>query len=494
MPRPESINELLVLNADGSLNIGDTVSNFSVKSVYVPSWNQIAKQFYGNRHRIITDHSIRPQCKISKDGQKDEPARITYEAEKLTTRNAVQMSFTNPALRTYDIKGTDSEIEIKKEIRSSIEKIYSNVRIDGENINRFYAYFAACEMITIWYVKDVGYIHNEYGFPTRFKLRCQSYSPAPEEDTKISQAELYPVFDKNDNLIVLGFKYNFTTYSDASVTTTTHFEAYTSTTHYKFINDGGGWKEEEPASEIAILKIPGIYIRRPKPIWDGIETFRHEIEMNMSRESDSIRKNNKPILVLKGTFGGTDKPTGNETREVYQVNDVNGGIDMIAPAITYEASTSLLDKLENKIAQMTQFPDLSQSKIVGQGIVSAAAMETLLISSHLRIGGEAPEIEKFLSMESGIIKSFLSIMRPEWANYINDLGITHTIVPFSFFEQSTTINNMYTAVTGGLASKYTAIKNIGLVNDVDAEIALIAKEREEEAQFQLNLERSTTTL
>lgn len=479
--RPTTAEELFVFNGE-ILNINDTISNFSVKSVYVPSWSKIKEEFYGELHPIVSDHGLRPCIKHFPDGRREEPSKIICEEEKLTTRNATQMGFTNAVSRSYDISGTDAEIALKTAQKDTIEKVYSSVRIDGENINRMYAYFAACEIITIWYAENTGVVHNEYGFPTPIKLRCRSYSPAPEADMKITQADIYPVFNASDDLIALAFKYDYTVVTSALIEKTTqYFEIYTADYHYQFSDDGSGWVQEE-MTEIAIGKIPGVYLRRPQPVWEGIKSYRHEKEMKLSQESDFLTKNSAPIVVLSGTTIG-EGPSSGYTREFYQV-EAGGDIKLIAPAINADASTSFIKKLDDAMQRVTQFPELGQSHVVGEGIVSAAARETLLIPAHLRIGGESPDIEMFLSREGNIIKAFLGMMNIEWANTINDLQINHKVVPYSFQETTIDIQNMATGVVSGIVSQKTAIEYIKIASNSEAEIEQIKAELQEKIEAQ----------
>lgn len=476
--RPTTIDDVIIIE-DGVLDIQTSINNLRTKSMYVPSWEELAKDYYGKEHQIVSNPTLRPCEKIRK-GKKNKVAKIVYEAERLSVRDTVQMAFTNPVCRVYNTSTVNGDTDTVKETQAeAIKKVYNSVRIDGENVNRMTAYFASCEIITIWFAEDVGYIHNEYGFPTRFKLRCRSYSPMPEKDSKITQADLYPVFDHNDNLISLSFQYSYTDYQyNGKQITTQYFETYTDRWHYQWVNSGSGWEQLDEVRPIYIGKIPGIYLRRPKPIWDGISTFRDEIEFLLSRQSDNITRNDKPIIVLKGSIpDGSTAPTGDYAREVFQVKD-SGDVKMIAPAITSEASKTFLDSLDKKIREVTQMPDWSKEAISGSGVVSAAAMKTYLINPTLKIGGESHDILLAFDRECNIIKSFLGLLNVSWASTINDLEVTHEIVPFEFDERTQTIIDMANGVSAGVVSERTAIREIGLVNDVDGEINEIRQDEE----------------
>lgn len=484
MPLIRNISDVFVYN-ETLLDISGTVSNFKNKSVYVPSWDRLALEYYGSKHAIVRDKCLRPDDKIYKDGKKEKVARLIYEAEKLAVRDTVQMAFTNPVARTYATSLPNGDPDPIKEAQAdAIERIYKSLRIDGENTNRMGAYFASCEIITIHYVKDTGKVHYEYGFPTPFKFRCRSYSPMPEADSKITQADLYPVFDRNDNLISLGFEYNYT---DLDGTVTTYFEVYTDTWHYQWVQDGNGWVEFESPKPIVIGKIPGIYLRRPKPIWDGISNIREEIEFTQSRASDLLRKTNKSIVVGIGTMIG-EGPKGDYVQEVYNV-EPGGDMKLLTPPDVYTSVEGFTNQLKKEIREITQMPDLSIEALSGSGVVSGAARESLLIAPTLKIGGESPDIIEFFDRECNIIKAYLGILNVAWKDSINDLEVTHEIVTFRFNMDSQNINDMATGVTAGIVSKKTAIEYLAIAPDVNAEIAQIQTEENESNESQLNASR-----
>lgn len=489
--RPNSVEDLIVLAESGAIIIPDTVSNFSVKSVYVPLWSEIAREYYPELHDIILNKRLRPLDTPCEGGMIDRAARITYPAEKRTVREFVQMGFTNPVIRTYDTAGDDGQPDPVKEAQSdAIEAVYKEMRINGINNNRATAWSAACEFATIYYAQPSEQ-HTDYGVPVNVRIRSRSYSPMPERDSHITEAQIYPTFDRYDNLIALGIKYDYTVMTDdLSSDTTTYFELYTASKRYSWSCNSGLWKEEEPERDVPIGKIPGVYCRRSEPIWSGIETFRNEIEFTLSRESDSLRKNNKPIIVLSGTLvDPLSKPTGDYAREFYNVVGDGAGIELIAPPVTYEASRSYTNEQKENIREVTQMTDLTAKSISGSGLVSGTARETLLINPSLRVLQETQEYLVALDREFNIIKSLLGEAYIEWQESIKSLKAEHSLDLYKFKERSQLIIDCVNAVAGGFMSKKTAIGLINEAGDVEMEWEQILQEAREQANLQAEADR-----
>lgn len=175
------------------------------------------------------------------------------------------------------------------------------------NYKRGLAYFASCEIFTIWYsVKK----HNSlYGFESNYKLKCKTFSP-------MDGVRLYPIIDEYDDMQAMSFEYDKTV-SDKE--TITFFETFTENYHFiwKKSNLGEMWEEvtaqvdedgnTKSGEEIIIRKIPGAYLSRPHAIYEGLDNIRSEFEYNVSRNSNVIAYNSAPIAKVKGGIVGQEK-------------------------------------------------------------------------------------------------------------------------------------------------------------------------------------------
>lgn len=442
------------------------------KTGCVPEWSVLVKDYDTNKHDIIADPMLRPKDKKKKN-YTEKAARITYAAEKIATRRMGQMCFTIPVQRTYDY---DKNNEVQKKIAEAIEKVYETVRINGVNSNRMRAYFAACEVCTIWYNDERNESHSVYGFETKHKLRCRSYSPMNGQMSHISEAKLYPLFDEYDDMIAMSIEYS----RKNGTKTETYLECYTSDTVYKW-RESDGETEQLPTTKVAIGKIQCVYLNRTEPIYAEVGNNRNEIEFATSRQSDIIRKNSAPIVTVVGDFqNDKEKPTADQAREVYHLKN-GGAVNTTSSAISPDNTKYFVGQLKSQIEEVTQLPNLSLENIKGISAISGEARKTLLTDAHMKVGEESHDMVWAFDRESNIIKAFLKQMNKAWKDEVDKVGVKHHIIPFVQNDEALKSKKLLDETAGGIKSKLTAITELGAVKDVAAEIAQIAKEAKEAA-------------
>ncbi len=450
------------------------ISSLKEKSIIVPEWNDIAKSYDPLQHEIITNPERRPKDR-KKGSVLEKFARVVYPAEKNTVRRMTQIMFTLPVTRKYKCADDD----VRKRVSAIIEAVYDKARIDGENVNRFKAYFAACEMVTVWYA--VKQENDDYGFHSNVKLKCRSYSPMPNKYSKITQARIYPLFDANGDYIALSLEYHVL----IGGIKYTKFETFTDTMHYRWINgiDNAGFLNDIEPEEIIIGKNPTIYIHRPTPVYDGIQNNRDEIEFTLSRTSDIIRKNSSPIMKISGKL--VDKqdnaPKKDVAREVYQF-DGEGDIALVSPAITPENASFYIGQLQKNIEEDTQLPNLSLENTKSLGAMSGEARKTLLTDAHMRCGEEKHDVLAFLDRECHVIKALLAKANIAMENDFAQVKVDHFINPFVMQDEDANVKKAATAAGGTrFASQRTLIEMARVVDDVDAEVERIREEEEQSA-------------
>lgn len=430
----------------------------------VPAWNELERLYDENKHPIKDDSTLRPVEKTNADGQRDVPAKISYPAEKIAVRRMAQMAFSIPVKRVYS---TTNEAE--KAFADAIESVYDAVRIDGVNMKRMKAYFASCEMATVWYVtEDGGEKHEKYGFPTSARIRCRSYSPMASKMSQIYQADIYPLFDDSGDLVALSFKYVV----NVNGKDIEKFDCFTAQKAYYWTNGEDGWAVEE--REVVIGKIQAAYISRPGALYDGIQDFRNEIEFSNSRNSDVIKKNSSPIIVVSGEIVGAP-PANGRGREAYQLKN-GGSVNLLNPAMSSDQVKMHIDTQKEFISEVTQMPDLSMEKIKGIGAVSGEARKTLLTDAHLKVGEESHDIVWFLDREFSVVKSIIATLHPAWKSLVNKLTCKHIITPFIQNDQTSQTDRLAKRVDSRLLSRRSALEQFDDVADVDEEIKRIEAE------------------
>lgn len=434
----------------------EAVSTLMAKSVCVPSWGDLVKE-YDTKFHPVMDRAVYPDI-VDDKGKIDYVSRVPIDIIKVTVKRMTELMAGVPVKRIYR-----SQNATQKEIATALERIFQRSRIDSVNIERLNMLFAGCEVATLWYaVKSPNML---YGFSSDLKLRCVNYSP-------IQGDEIYPLFDEYGDMLALSFRYT----RPVGAKKVTYFDAYTADAHLRWKNDEG-WTEDV-GEQISTGKIPGIYMFRPAPIWEKNATIVYEMEWALSRAGNYLRKNSKPILAL---FADEQVPFGKEKDEKEEFKSVfqyPAGSDL-----KYVTWPQAIDGLKYQIQELRQtyfstlqMPDFSMDNMKTTPM-SGEARKMVLIDAQLKVKDESGRVLEFLDREVNVVKSFLAVMRPEWASEIWALQVENVITPFTINDESETISNLVTATAGKpIVSQKEAIETLGWSEDPDRTLAQIARE------------------
>ena len=429
-------------------NVSEIISDLKERSIYVPSWSVLLNDYEPELHRITNDKTGR-RDKIHKDGHKDEAARIPLALEKLLTKRITEFTFAIPVKRIY-YTSTDRQ----REIAAAIEKIYTAAHINAENIKRGIAYYASCEIFSLWYTKKTR--HNLYGFPCDYKLKCKTFSP-------MDGTALYPLFDEKDDLVAMSYEYKKKVKDDWI----TYFETFTADKHFIWSSQADAeWDTVVDADPIVIEKIPAVYLFRHEPCWEGLQPIRNDLEYTISRNSDVIAYNSAPILKVAGTIIGNENK--GETRRIYRVEE-GGDVSYVSWAQSIESLKYHVDSLLKLFFMQAQMPDISFENLKSLGNIGYDARKTLLADAHLKIGEESGPWTEFLEREGNVIKAFLKKMNTTWSsNDIDAVTIEHVITPFIQEDEMNEIKKWQLANGGkALISHRESIQAANLTEDPD---------------------------
>lgn len=457
----KSIEEIL-----NDSNVGNVISSLKTKYITIPSWETLVQDYDPTKHRIANDH-IGRKDKVHKGGSVDKAARLYVALEKLLTARTNEFTFAIPVKRVYHY---DEENEAQKQIVEAIEKIYQSNHIDTVNIKRGIEYYASCEILSFWYTKKEK--NTLYGFDSEYKLKCKTFSP-------MNGVKLYPLFDEYDDLVAMSFEYTKVVEQE----TLTFFETYTKDRHYKWRSSSqtgsNGWEEVSKSEEVSIGKIPAVYLWREKPVWDGLQRLREDIEYTISRNSDVIAYNSAPVLKIAGTITG-DEVKG-ETRRVYRVME-GGDVSYVSWNQSVEALRYHVDTLVKLFFMQSQMPDISFENLKSLGNIGYDSRKTLLADAHLKIGDESgPWIETF-EREDKVIRAFLKEMNKKWEKEVDNITIEHIITPFIQEDEKSEIEKWQKANGGKpLVSHLDSIKLAGFSNNAQQTLEDIQNDDRQEA-------------
>lgn len=451
-------NYYIMIDIDAILNgdsIPEIISSLKNRTTIAPNWAKLATDYEPSLHRIVEDMQGR-QDKIHSNGTKDTAARLSVGLEKLLTKRITEFTFAIPVKRVYSGMENDSQ----KDIAKAIERIYNVAHIDAENKRRGLAYYASCEILSIWYTKKVK--HNLYGFPCQYKLKCKTFSP-------MDGTTLWPLIDEQGEMYAMSYEYRRRV-KDEWVN---YFETFTADRHYIWkLGENSKWESVVSGEEISIEKIPAIYLYRPKPVWDGLTRLREDIEYSLSRNSDVIAYNSAPILKVAGTIVG-DEVKG-ESRRVYRVME-GGDVSYVSWAQSIAALQYHVDTLQNLFFMQAQMPDISFTNMRALGNIGYDARKTLFADAHLKIGDESGPWLEFLERENNVIKAFLKKLNVGFSESdIDAVMIENVISPFIIDDDMRNIEKWQKAGGGtALVSPKEAIENAGLSNDAEQTLAEI---------------------
>lgn len=452
------------------------------KSVEVPSWEKLKKEYDPELHPVMdkqqypdiikyeerestteVDSFGNPKIVKVPVGLPEKVSRVTYALQDLAVKRTTELCFGIPVKRQYS---PEQDNERQAQIASYIENIFTRNHIDTVNIERGRRLFASCEIMTLWYaVKEDNAL---YGFDSKLKLRCVTYSPMQGD-------MLYPLFDENGDLIALSVEYRRKVKNDM----TTFFDTYTSSKHLQWNNKDGGAVELAKNEDIEIGKIPAVYMYRPTPVWENTSWMVYEMEWAVSRNGNYLRKNSRPILAAYADESlqfGQSPGTDAAFRDIYQLPT--------GSSLQYVTWNQAIDNLKyyvNELRQMfftqLQLPDWSYENMKTSPM-SGEARKQLFIDCHLKVKDESGRWLEFFDREVNVIKAYLKQMLPDdWSRDIDALKVENVITPFTITSDSDNVSLMVSA-TGGkqLISQSTAIEKLGLVDDAAGELAKIQAE------------------
>lgn len=448
---------------DFSGSPSQTVGQLREKSVTVPSWTALLKEYEPKMHKVNRDRLNLPDRR----GGRERSSRIHIGLEKLLARRMNEFTFAVPVRRQYE--PTDDETLL--DIRRAIEAVYRCAHIDAENLRRGLQYYAACECVTLWYTVERQ--NRLYGFDTPYKLRCRTYSP-------MGGVQLYPLIDDRGDMVAMSMEY-IQRVLDRDVV---YFETYTADRHYQWTGTKNSWREDTLAvnadgsithgEEMSIGKIPCAYIWRPAPIWDGLCGLRREVEYTLSRNSNTIAYNAAPVLKISGEYQGPAEKKGQEQR-VFRLEN-GGDVDYVEWTQATDAVQYHVEQMLKLFWQQSQMPDISFEAMSALGNIGYDARQTLLTDAHLKVGDESGAWLEFLEREFNIIKAFLAQMNTRWADRMDEVQCRHVITPFIQRNEENEISLRMKANGGkAIESQRESITKYG-AHDVDQTMREIEEE------------------
>lgn len=446
--------------------ISDIISDLKAKTIKVPEWAVLQKEYDPRLHPVMKDPSYRD--KVVK-GQIVKMSRITFAWQRLATNRMAGLIFGIPVKRVYKPKN-----DAEKVAGQIMESIFKKNRIDSMNLERGKNLFASCENVTIWYTQEQPTSYA--GYDTRLKLRCKNFTP-------MKDCNIFPLFDEYDDLIALSLEYSRAEGTKSIL----YFDTYTKDEHIRWRTSSGDNKEVL-REKIGIGKIPGVYLYRDTPIWEDESNNVYESEWTMSRSGNYIRKNARPTWVefTNNAVQHGKEPAGNsEDRNILRY-----GQDDKAGYVTWNQANESIkfytDEIKRNFFMDLQLPDMSMENMKTTPM-SGEARKMVFIDCQMKVLDEAGRWQEAFDREVNIIRAFAKKMFPQYEKAFDTVQVDIVITPFQIKDESERTKNI-TDATGGkqIMSQRTGIAQLGKVDDVDAELKQIQEEQAQETNNLFN--------
>lgn len=126
------------------------------------------------------------------------------------------------------------------------------------------------------------------------------------------------------------------------------------------------------------------------------------------------------------------------------------------------------------IFSITQTPDISFESVKGLGTnVSGETLKMLFLDAHLKTMNKRETFDPYLTRRYNIIKAMLKVLNSS----ISDVDVDSIITPFMLNSETSTIDNLVAAVSGGIMSVESATELNPYISDATEEMNRLGSDR-----------------
>lgn len=284
--------------------------------------------------------------------------------------------------------------------------------------------------------------------------------------------DLYPLIDQYGTMVAFAIGYSVKRERKSIA----KLDIYTNKTKYVCEKINGQWQAETLPNLLG--KIPIIYFKQ-KTEWHGVEQRINRDEMQDSKTADINNYFADPVAVVTADITSlNDDPEG--VGKLVKVQGRDSEFRYIEPPTSINMKESEKQANTRAILQDSFTPDFSFETLSGMGTLSGEALKRALILGYIKRNRNIEIYEGLIDREKNLI---LSIMA-EFTHISMRNKIKEAKINLSFaepFNEDTRekINNVATAVAGGIMSIETAIQRLRLVDDPQAEMERIKNQKNE---------------
>jgi SPP1 family phage portal protein len=442
----------------------------------VTDFKKLSDQYDPDKH-AIHDNTKRQNKQVETENGAETifVARLSIPLQKQIVRRAAAFLCGNP------IK-IDSEPQEGAELQlfNIVAKIWEDNKLDYDSKTLAKYMFSETQCAELWYWEkaeedywegtaneNILYMSADgqrTNGPVPFRLRMKILAPSKGD-------YLYPVKNSAGNMVAFARGWSETDYDGNEIK---HFDIYTaqnliSYTHRKTTE---GWVGETKPNPLK--KIPIIYYEQEKPEWADVQHLIERLETLTSNHADTNDYNGSPSIVVKGKIVSFAKK--GEQGKVIEI-DPGGDIDYLSWDSAPESIKMEFEHLMALIFDMTDTPNISFDQVKGLGAYSGIALKMIFMAAHLKASDHEENFGKSIQRRLNLLKAAAITfnnglraaiqlkMKPKFEYYIPKDDVE-------------AIQKLGNAVTYGIMSKETAIRQNPLIKDGDAEVAKVDAEEE----------------
>lgn len=430
----------------------------------------LIKQFKLEEHEVMKQDKRRDKTVTTDEGTRIEPViRLPLPLQRQIVNQSAAFLCGNP----IELQA-EPEADVEKNLLAVLKKTWEDNKLDYKSKGIAKRVMSECECAELWYTEPVDPLYWE-GTPNQgkaFRLRVRILAPSLGDD-------LFPVFNLSGDMVAFARGYKLTIAGKKEE----HFDVYTEKSIYKYAKNDGGW-QALPAEGNIVGKIPVIYYSQPLPEWAEVQPLISRLEESLSDHGDTNKYFGFPMMVATGEVQGFAKK--GDTGKFLQLAD-GATLTTISWDRSPESVALEQKNLRSFIMDLTSTSDISFEQMKGLGDLSGIALKMLFLAPHMKAADKEEMFGECVQRRINYLKEAHAKI-----NVTLDKGKALSIRPkFEYFlpkNDKEAIENLTTAVTGGIMSAETGTAQNPLVEDGAVEWVKMGKEKAARANSPVSLD------
>lgn len=390
--------------------------------------------------------------------------RIAIPAQRLICERDVGFLLSNPV--KYVIKG-ETDKQQNELFQRTIEVMQGN-KIDYFDKRLARELFRCRECAELWYI-----IKDEDGEAD--EMRVMLLSPLRGDI-------LYPHFDDYNRMDGFARRYNVL---DELGNTTVHFDVYTASMVYRYVNNGANLTLTE-AKPHGFSKIPVIYYRQEETEWESVQPVIERLEELLSNWGDVNDYFGAPTYFFKGKMKGfADK---GEVGRVYQGEGDSADMKVVSWDSAPESMRQEVASLTNIIFSYSQTPDISFENMKSLGNnTSGAAIRLMFTDPHLKAETKEELFGEMFTRRFNVVKSgYATSIKGVPQRIVEALHVTPVFSPYIPKNELETLQLINLGTQGKeTMSQEDGVRLNPLVTNPDETLKQLQEQSKQESQLSL---------